>query len=111
VGGSGDYFGQQWRSEIFCLPQPHSRSYPISINEFHAYGLEHAADDLIIDLGEPPRAAAEERQHQRLTGGPPAEILDVARKTLTPQDAQRWMLTACEALGGASPSRRRSVDS
>jgi hypothetical protein len=30
------------------------------------------------------------------------QILDVGRKTLTPQDTQRWMLTACEALGGAS---------
>jgi hypothetical protein len=28
-------------------------------------------------------------------------VFDVGRKTLAPQDVQRWMLTACEALGGA----------
>jgi hypothetical protein len=31
-----------------------------------------------------------------------AEILDVARKTLALEDAQRWMLSACEAFGDTS---------
>ena len=37
---------------VLCVPQPHSRSPTIGIDEFHACGLEHAPYGLIIDAGE-----------------------------------------------------------